>query len=117
MAAPRPQISKVAVGGARYVIEEGFEPPQILGDGYNIFSAIAETQPNLMIWAGNTAHLRKSDWTTQKRYLNDTPWLAPYQISSHSYKAFLTTRLGAGRTWRTQQRDEQRLSRNCGIQL
>ena len=65
-----PPDFKVAVGGAHYVIEEGFEPPyQILGDGYSIFSAIAETKPNLMIWAGNTAHLRKSDWTTQSGYL------------------------------------------------
>ena len=65
-----PPNFKIAVGGAHYVIEEGFEPPyQILGDGYSIFSVIAETQPNLMIWAGNTAHLRKSDWTTQSGYL------------------------------------------------
>lgn len=65
-----PPDFKVAVGGAHYVIEEGFEPPyQLLGGGYNIFSAISESQPALMIWAGNTAHLRKSDWSTQSGYL------------------------------------------------
>ena len=65
-----PPDFKVAVGGAHYVIEEGFEPPyQVIGGGYDIFSAISETQPELMIWAGNTAHLRKSDWSTQSGYL------------------------------------------------
>ena len=64
-----PPNFKIAIGGAHYVIEEGYEPPyQILGGGYNIFSAINEAQPKLMIWAGNTAHLRKSDWTTQSGY-------------------------------------------------
>ena len=65
-----PPDFKIAVGGAHYVIEEGFEPPyKVLGGGYDIFSAISETQPELMIWVGNTAHLRKSDWSTQSGYL------------------------------------------------
>jgi len=64
-----PPSFKIAVGGAHYVMEDGFEPPyQILGGGYDIFSTIAETKPALMIWAGNTAHLRQSDWTTQSGY-------------------------------------------------
>lgn len=65
-----PPNFKIAVGGAHYVIEDGFEPPyQILGGGYDIFSTIAEAQPKLMIWAGNTAHLRQSDWSTHSGYL------------------------------------------------
>jgi len=65
-----PPNFKIAVGGAHYVIEEGFDPPyQILGSGYDIFNAIAESKPALMIWAGNTAHLRVSDWTTKSGYL------------------------------------------------
>ncbi len=67
--APPPNF-KIAVGGAHYVIEDGFEPPyQILGGGYDIFSTIADTNPALMIWAGNTAHLRKSDWASKSGYL------------------------------------------------
>lgn len=67
--APPPSF-KIAVGGAHYAIEDGFEPPyQILGGGYDIFSTIADTKPALMIWAGNTAHLRVSDWTSQSGYL------------------------------------------------
>ena len=66
---PAPDF-KIAVGGAHYMIEDGFEPPyQILGGGYDIFGTIAETEPALMIWAGNTAHLCESDWNTKSGYL------------------------------------------------
>ena len=62
---PPPDL-RIAVGGAHYVAEEGFEPPyQTLGGGYDIFSAIHAAKPDLMIWAGNTAHLRASDWTSR----------------------------------------------------
>lgn len=65
-----PPNFKIAVGGAHYAIEDGFEPPyQILGGGYDIFSTIADTKPALMIWAGNTAHLRQSDWSSKSGYL------------------------------------------------
>ncbi|MBC8189995.1 MAG: alkaline phosphatase D family protein [Puniceicoccaceae bacterium] len=67
--APPPDF-KIAVGGAHYMIEEGFEPPyQILGGGYDIFSTIAEAKPALMVWAGNTAHLRPSDRASRSGYL------------------------------------------------
>jgi alkaline phosphatase D len=62
---PPPDL-RIAVGGAHYVTEEGFEPPyQILGGGYGIFSTILAEKPELMIWAGNTAHLRDSDWASK----------------------------------------------------
>ena len=62
---PPPDL-RFAVGGAHYVTEEGFEPPyQILGGGYGIFSTILAEKPELMIWAGNTAHLRDSDWASK----------------------------------------------------
>ncbi|WPJ95710.1 alkaline phosphatase D family protein [Coraliomargarita algicola] len=65
-----PPNFKIAVGGAHYAIQDGFEPPyQTLGGGYDIFTTIADTQPSLMVWAGNTAHLRRSDWTTRSGYL------------------------------------------------
>lgn len=58
---PAPDI-KVAILGAHYAVEQGFEPPyRKLGDGYSIFKKVYETQPDLVLWAGNTAHLRKSD--------------------------------------------------------
>jgi alkaline phosphatase D len=62
---PPPDL-RIAIGGAHYVTEEGFEPPyQILGGGYGIFSTILAEQPDMMIWAGNTAHLRESDWASK----------------------------------------------------
>tara|TARA_B110000093_G_scaffold26406_1_gene25665 strand:+ start:5806 stop:7143 length:1338 start_codon:yes stop_codon:yes gene_type:complete len=62
---PPPDL-RIAVGGAHYVTEDGFEPSyQTLGGGYSIFSSILSEKPELMIWTGNTAHLRDSDWATQ----------------------------------------------------
>jgi len=62
---PPPDL-RIAVGGAHYATEDGFEPPyQILGGGYGIFSSILSQQPEIMIWTGNTAHLRDSDWGSQ----------------------------------------------------
>jgi alkaline phosphatase D len=67
--APPPDFT-IAAGGAHYAIEEGFEPPyRILGGGYDIFTTIAEADPSLMIWLGNTAHLRPSDWGSSSGYL------------------------------------------------
>jgi len=66
---PPPDFT-VAVGGAHYRIEEGFEPPyQIMGAGYEIFETIAASKPALMLWLGNTAHLRESDWPSKSGYL------------------------------------------------
>lgn len=66
---PPPDFT-IAVGGAHYMTEEGFEPPyQTIGAGYEIFQTIAEAKPELMIWLGNTAHLRESDWSSKSGYL------------------------------------------------
>ena len=66
--APAPDF-KIAVGGAHYMVEDGYEPPyRILGGGYDIFTSIAQAEPALMIWAGNTAHLRSSDWGSKSGY-------------------------------------------------
>ena len=65
-----PPDFRIAVGGAHYAVQENYEPPyQILGGGYSIFKTILESEPDYMIWTGNTAHLRESDWTTQSGYL------------------------------------------------
>ncbi|MFP4261204.1 MAG: alkaline phosphatase D family protein [Opitutales bacterium] len=66
---PPPDFT-IAVGGAHYVPQEGFEPPyQTLGGGNAIFESIREINPQLMLWLGNTAHLRVSDWASQSGYL------------------------------------------------
>lgn len=88
---PAPDL-RIAVGGAHYAIEEGYEPPyQILGGGYGIFSTILKEKPELMIWAGNTAHLRDSDWATKsgtmKRFATarSVPELKPLLASIPQY--------------------------------
>lgn len=98
-----PPDFRIAVGGSHYAIEEGYEPPyQILGGGYRIFNTILDKKPKFMIWAGNTAHLRQSDWTTQsgyfKRYTNaraqpqlqellaNVPQVATWALSDYSIK-------------------------------
>ena len=66
---PPPDI-RIAAGGAHYVAEEGFEPPyQNLGGGNGVFETIREKNPDLMLWVGDTAHLRQSDWTSRAGYL------------------------------------------------
>ena len=88
---PPPDFS-IAVGGAHYVMEDGFEPPyQIIGGGYGIFDTIAQSDAKLMIWAGDTAHLRVSDWNTKSGFLKryskarSIPELAPLLASTPQY--------------------------------
>ncbi|MGJ8651646.1 MAG: alkaline phosphatase D family protein [Opitutaceae bacterium] len=88
---PPPNI-RIAVGGAHYVTEEGFEPPyQTLGGGYGLFTKIAESKPDLMLWLGNTAHLRQSDWSSKsgilKRFTHarSVPELAPLLANVPNY--------------------------------
>ena len=66
---PPPNI-RVALVGAHYAIEQGFEPPYAkLGGSYSIFQRIYEANPDLVLWVGNTAHLRKSDLDSKYGYL------------------------------------------------
>jgi len=60
---------KIAILGPHYGVEPEFEPPyRKLGGGYGIFQKVYEAQPDLILWAGNTAHLRKSDVDSQQGY-------------------------------------------------
>lgn len=87
-----PPDFRIAVGGAHYRVEAGFEPPyQIMGAGYGIFETILATDPALMLWLGNTAHLRESDWASKSGYLKrysharSTPELAKLLSSIPHY--------------------------------
>lgn len=96
-----PPNFKIAVGGAHYVIEDGFEPPyRTLGGGYDVFTSIAQAKPVLMIWAGNTAHLRSSDWMSKSGYLKrfnkarSVPQLGPLLQSIPHYATWGQTDYG-----------------------
>ena len=113
---PPPDL-RIAVGGAHYVTEDGFEPPyQILGGGYGIFSTILDAKPELMIWAGNTAHLRASDWAskngTLKRFskARSVAELQPLLASIPNYATWGSADYGtehAGRHYSFRQHVEQ----------
>lgn len=65
-----PPDFRIAVVGAHYREQAGYEPPYLtLGGGYDIFSTLLSKQPALTIWAGNTAHLRTSDYDSLSGYL------------------------------------------------
>lgn len=65
---PPPDIT-IALVGAHYAIEDAFEPPYIKrGGGYGIFDKVYNAEPDLVIWTGNTAHLRKSDFDSEQAY-------------------------------------------------
>ena len=88
---PAPDL-RIAIGGAHYQTENGFEPPyQILGNNYRIFTSLMKTKPELMIWTGNTSHLRQSDWSSQSGYFKryskarSTPQLEPLLASIPHY--------------------------------
>lgn len=80
-----PHDVKIAILGAHYAVEPEFEPPyRKLGGGYSIFQRVYETQPDLVLWAGNTAHLRKSDIDSQngyfKRYSYARSFIQPKEL-------------------------------------
>jgi alkaline phosphatase D len=98
---PAPDF-RFAVGGAHYVTEDGFEPPyRTLGGGYDIFTSIAAQEPALMLWTGNTAHLRPADWSTRSGYLKrftkarSVSQLGPLLESIPHYATWSTSDYGA----------------------
>lgn len=97
-----PPNFRFAVGGAHYVLDEPFEPPyQTLGGGYDIFSTIATQEPDFMIWLGNTAHLRPSDWRSRSGFLKrfsrarSVPQLRPLLQSIPHYATWSDADFGA----------------------
>lgn len=81
---PPPDV-KIAILGSHYAIQPEFEPPyRKLGGGYSIFEKVYSTQPDLVLWAGNTAHLRKSDIDSKngyfKRYTHARSTVQPKEL-------------------------------------
>lgn len=66
--APPPDV-KLALAGAHYNLDDPFEPPYSkYGGAYSIFQKIYEEKPDLMLWVGNTAHIRESDQDSRSGY-------------------------------------------------
>lgn len=58
---PPPDFA-VAVGAGHYVNDRAYDPlNRIPGSGYEIFESIRSLKPDLMLWLGNTVHVRPAD--------------------------------------------------------
>jgi len=56
-----------ATGSCNYINEERFDRPgRAFGSDSEIFNAIADKKPNLMLWLGDNTYLREPDWNTWK---------------------------------------------------
>lgn len=86
---PAPDFS-VAFAGANYVNDAPFDPlNRIPGGDYQIYQAILDQQPDLLIWVGNAVHLREADWGSRSgifsRYSHNRahPELQPLLAGTH----------------------------------
>jgi len=60
-----------ALGSCAYIGEPVYDRPgKPYGSGYEIFDAIAATNPDLMLWLGDNMYLREPDWGTRTGYLH-----------------------------------------------
>jgi alkaline phosphatase D len=54
-----------ATGSCNYINEERFDRPgRAFGSDSEIFNAIADKKPNLMLWLGDNTYFREPDWNT-----------------------------------------------------
>lgn len=61
----------VAMGSCTYVNEPEYDRPgRPYGDGMRIFDAIADKNPDLMLWLGDNIYLREPDWGSRSGYLH-----------------------------------------------
>ncbi len=63
----------IAAGSCAYINESGYDRPgKSYGKRYEIFEAMADAQPDMMLWLGDNIYLREVDWFTTtgmlKRY-------------------------------------------------
>lgn len=61
----------VALGSCAYINEPAYDRPgKPYGDEYDIFNAIADKRPDLMLWLGDNIYLREPDWGSRTGYLH-----------------------------------------------
>jgi alkaline phosphatase D len=61
-----PPAFTVAFGSCAYVNEEIFDRPgKPYGSDYEIFTALAAQQPDLMLWLGDNTYYREPDWFSE----------------------------------------------------
>ena len=82
----------LAIGSCNYINEPEMDRPGSgYGRSYDIFTAIDEKRPDLMVWLGDNMYLREPDWYTrtgyQHRYTHtrQVPTLQPLLARTHHY--------------------------------
>ncbi|MEZ4721762.1 MAG: alkaline phosphatase D family protein [Flavobacteriales bacterium] len=87
-----PPNFRLALGSCTYINEEPYDRPGApYGGNYEIFDAIANTNPDMMLWLGDNIYLREVDWDTRSgilhRYTHTraTPQLQQLLQSTHHY--------------------------------
>jgi alkaline phosphatase D len=87
-----PPPFRVAVGSCAYINDPPFDRPgNPYGGGMEIFSTIAASEPDLMLWIGDNLYYREGDWESESgmRYRNAynrrAPELAPLLASTPNY--------------------------------
>ncbi|MDX2196106.1 MAG: alkaline phosphatase D family protein [Cytophagales bacterium] len=62
-----PPTFKLAMGSCAYINEERFDRPgkTPYGGEYEIYKAIYDKKPDLMLWLGDNTYLREADWNTR----------------------------------------------------
>lgn len=87
-----PPVFTVAAGSCTYVNETQYDRPgRPYGGDYQIFSAIHEKRPDVMLWLGDNIYLREVDWNTRTGILHRNTHtrslseLQPLLASTHHY--------------------------------
>lgn len=71
-----PPAFSFALGSCTYVNDTPYDRPgRPYGADYQVFDAIADTEPDFMLWLGDNVYYREVDW--------DSPW-SMYQRFSHT---------------------------------
>jgi alkaline phosphatase D len=87
-----PQDFYAAFGSCAYVNEPVYDRPGTpYGSQYEIFEAIADKNPNIMLWLGDNTYLREADWNSwsgilhRNRHTRALPELKRLFASTHQY--------------------------------
>lgn len=87
-----PPNFKMALGSCTYINEpEVDRPGKPYGGEYEIFTVIANSSPDMMLWLGDNIYLREVDWYTRTGILHrntharSTPEMQPLLANTHNY--------------------------------
>ncbi len=87
-----PPSFRVALASCAYVNEDPFDRPgKPYGGDYQIFTAMHQQRPDLMLWLGDNTYLREPDWYTRTGFLHrythtrSLPELQPLLASTHHF--------------------------------